>query len=127
MCYGLRQTKRLPDYVGTRILRFADRNRKGKEGIHTVSQEIDQRWLHHVPVQHLPAPLPQPRKCRSAYPAHQKEPASKRARRHTMYYRQTIWHDGNLLRHEKAGRKDSSTAIRDVLRKTGRQFLPSGK
>lgn len=50
-------SKRIPNHVGTGTIRPANRNQKGKEGIHRFPQEIDYRWFYHVSVFDIPAAL----------------------------------------------------------------------
>ena len=92
-----RTAERLPHYVDHGIIRFAYRNQDRQEELFRLSEEDDERRVHHVSVQRLSAPLCQPRKLGCTPEAHKNQSAAQRACGYFNHNRQAVWYDADFL------------------------------
>lgn len=102
--------------MGTCILRPPYRHQTRPEKRRRFSQKNAGRRLSDVPVQHIHAPLQQPRKRRGACATHQKKPAAQGQCGHNVHHRQAIWDDGNIPWARPRPTGTATTAIRIILK-----------
>ena len=112
-CNGTIQ--RIPYNVGVSILRFANRNQKGTQGICRLPQETHCRWFHNVPVLDIHKALSKPRKCRCSYQARKDASARSWQCRNPVHHRQAVRQYGNFLRTETGKQQSCGSAIGIVL------------